>query len=35
MYTEREKVRYVEMMWAEGLTPCAAGRKWGLSLIHI
>ena len=29
MYTEREKVRYVEMMWAEGLTPCAAGRKWG------
>ena len=30
MYSEREKVRYVEMMWAEGLTPCAAGRKWGL-----
>lgn len=29
MYTEREKVRYVEMMWAEGLTPCAAQRKWG------
>lgn len=29
MYAEREKVRYVEMMWAEGLTPCAAGRKWG------
>lgn len=29
MYTEREKVRYVEMMWAEGLTPCAANRKWG------
>lgn len=29
MYAEREKVRYVETMWAEGLTPCAAGRKWG------
>lgn len=29
MYTEREKVRYVEAMWAEGLTPCAAQRKWG------
>ncbi|WP_080802254.1 IS3 family transposase [Arabiibacter massiliensis] len=29
MYTEREKVRYVEMMWAEGFTPCAAWRKWG------
>lgn len=29
MYTERDKVRYVEMMWAEGLTPLAAQRKWG------
>ncbi|WP_139651430.1 IS3 family transposase [Raoultibacter phocaeensis] len=29
MYTEREKVRYVETMWAEGLTPRAAERKWG------
>lgn len=29
MYTEREKVRYVEMMWAEGLTPRAAERRWG------
>lgn len=29
MYAEREKVRYVETMWAEGLTPCAANRKWG------
>ena len=28
-YTQREKVRYVETMWAEGLTPTAAGRKWG------
>lgn len=29
MYTEREKVRYVEMMWAEGLSALAAERKWG------
>ena len=29
MYTERERVRYVETMWAEGLTPRAAERKWG------
>lgn len=28
-YTQREKVRYVETMWAEGLTPRAAERKWG------
>ena len=29
MYTEREKVRFVEMMWAEGLPPAAAHKKWG------
>ena len=28
-YTERERVRYVERMWAEGPTPKAAERKWG------
>lgn len=28
-YTERERVRYVERMWAEGLTPAEAGRRWG------
>lgn len=29
MYTEREKIRFVERMWAEGLTPRGAQRKWG------
>lgn len=29
MYTEREKVRFVERMWAEGLRPAAAKRRWG------
>ena len=28
-YTQREKVRFVETMWAEGLTPRAAERRWG------
>lgn len=34
MFTEREKVRYVEMMWAEGLTPLAAERKWKYPTRH-
>lgn len=29
MYTERERVRFVERMWAEGLTPASAHRAWG------
>lgn len=28
-YTEEEKVFFVERMWAEGLTPSAAWKKWG------
>lgn len=28
-YTERERVFHVERMWAEGLTPRAAERRWG------
>lgn len=29
MYTEREKVRFVERMWADGLRPTSAHRLWG------
>ena len=29
MYSEREKVFYVEKMWSEGLRPAAAQQRWG------
>lgn len=29
MYSDEEKVHYLEMMWAEGLTPGGAEKKWG------
>ena len=30
MYTDEDKVFYVKRMWAEGLTPTAASRLWGV-----
>lgn len=30
MYTNEDKVFYVKRMWAEGLTPTAASRLWGV-----
>ena len=30
MYTDEDKAFYVKRMWAEGLTPTAASRLWGV-----
>ena len=30
LYTDEDKVFYVKRMWAEGLTPTAASRLWGV-----
>lgn len=30
MYTDEDKMFYVKRMWAEGLTPTAASRLWGV-----
>ena len=31
LYTDEDKLFYVKRMWAEGLTPTAASRLWGVS----